>query len=350
MADSPSVITPIAPEPAPEPELIRFNTPPPAPIAAPAVPSSASETRFLTVDIAELAGGWPGLIQQEISSHHLMTSSLALPMGLIENALKQGKIVVPWKVLRSWIKPPVLVASSPNDAIMLELPLKIITPLFLAEMKASKPQKKLTVDPGIPNLFSNRTQNAPPMPVVPATVGSSAQESTVVPLNPISAGPVLAAAASAPIKQTDTNYFAKANGDMAEEAAPPIKPGPSPGTAFLQRYATPNEIVSKAAALDGVDGTLIALPDGLLVASRIPQGMNADTVAGFLPQIFNRVSQCTKELRLGELNNLNFTVGNVPWKIFKVGAIFFAAFGRPGEPLPSGQLAGIAAELDRKAK
>ena len=78
--------------------------------------------------------------------------------------------------------------------------------------------------------------------------------------------------------------------------------------------------------------------------------MNADTLAAFLPQIFDRVNQCTKELRMGELNNLNFTVGNVPWKIFKVGAIYFAAFGRAGEPLPTAQLAGIAAELDRKAK
>jgi len=99
-----------------------------------------------------------------------------------------------------------------------------------------------------------------------------------------------------------------------------------------------------------VDGALIALPDGLLVASHIPSSMNADTIAAFLPQIFAKVSQCTRELRLGELNNLNFTVGNIPWKIFRVGSIYFAAFGRPGEAMPTGQLAGIAAELDRKAK
>jgi hypothetical protein len=43
-------------------------------------------------------------------------------------------------------------------------------------------------------------------------------------------------------------------------------------------------------------------------------------------------------------------VGNIPWKIFRVGSIYFAAFGRPGEAMPTGQLAGIAAELDRKAK
>ncbi len=276
-----------------------------------------------------------------------MTSSIALPFGVAETALKQGKIAVPWKVVRSWIKPPVFIANSPNDAMMLELPLKIITPLFLAEMKAVRQQKKVSLDPEIPDLFSNRRQNAPSVPPVPASA-AGVPSMPGVPLNPVSAGPAFA---PQPIgKPTDTNYFARPNGEIPEEPAPPVKPGPSPGTAFLQRYATPNEIVSKAAALDGVDGAIIALPDGLMVANRIPASMNADTIAGFLPQIFGRVSQCTKELRLGELNNLNFTVGAIPWKIFKVGAIYFAAFGRPGEPLPSAQLAGIAAELDRKAK
>ena len=104
------------------------------------------------------------------------------------------------------------------------------------------------------------------------------------------------------------------------------------------------------AALDGVAGALIALPDGLMVANRMPPDVNADTIAAFLPQIFGKVSQCTKELRMGELNNLNFTVGNVPWKIYRVNAIFFAAFGRAGEPLPTVQLASLASELDHKTK
>jgi predicted regulator of Ras-like GTPase activity (Roadblock/LC7/MglB family) len=105
--------------------------------------------------------------------------------------------------------------------------------------------------------------------------------------------------------------------------------------------------VAKAAALPGVAGSLITLPDGLLVASKIPAGLNADTVAGFLPQIYGKVSSCTKELRMGELNNLKFTVGRVPWRIYRVGAIFFAAFGREGERMPASQLAALACELDR---
>jgi hypothetical protein len=95
---------------------------------------------------------------------------------------------------------------------------------------------------------------------------------------------------------------------------------------------------------------LIALPDGLMVASRIPADLNGETLAGFLPQIFAKVSSCTKELRMGELNNVSFTVGNVPWKIFRVNAIFFAAFGHAGQPMPTAQLVGLAAELDRKNK
>src|SRR5205807_9712017 len=128
------------------------------------------------------------------------------------------------------------------------------------------------------------------------------------------------------------------------------KSGSTPGTKFVAKYATPNEVVSRAANMENVAGALIALPDGLMVASQISTDLNADTLAAFLPQIFGKVSQCTKELRMGELNNLNFTVGNVPWKIFRVNAIFFAAFGRAGQPLPTAQLASLAAELDHKPR
>jgi predicted regulator of Ras-like GTPase activity (Roadblock/LC7/MglB family) len=100
--------------------------------------------------------------------------------------------------------------------------------------------------------------------------------------------------------------------------------------------------------LQNVAGAIIALPDGLKVAHQLPSELNPDTVAAFLPQLFSRVSQCSKELRMGELNNLNFTIGNIPWKIFRVNAVYFAAFGRAGEPLPTAQLAALAGELDRK--
>ena len=71
---------------------------------------------------------------------------------------------------------------------------------------------------------------------------------------------------------------------------------------------------------------------------------------GSFEHCFGKVNQCTKELRMGELNNVHFTVGNIPWKIFRVNAIFFAVFGRAGEPLPTAQLAALAAGLDHRPK
>jgi len=38
----------------------------------------------------------------------------------------------------------------------------------------------------------------------------------------------------------------------------------------------------------------------------------------------------------------------VPWKVFRIHGVYFAAFGRAGELLPTAQLALLAGELDRK--
>ncbi len=150
-------------------------------------------------------------------------------------------------------------------------------------------------------------------------------------------------------KPSDTNYYIwSESGETPQVDQTEYKHPQRPATDFSSRYATPNEIVARALELPGVVGALVALPDGLKVASQIPFELNADTLAAFLPQIFDRVSQSTRELRMGALNNFNFTVGNVPWRIFRVNAVYFAAFGRAGESLPSAQLAALAAELDRK--
>ncbi len=50
------------------------------------------------------------------------------------------------------------------------------------------------------------------------------------------------------------------------------------------------------------------------------------------------------------LNNVSFTVGEVPWKIFRVNSIYFAVFGRGDEQFPRVELAQLAAGLNRKSK
>jgi predicted regulator of Ras-like GTPase activity (Roadblock/LC7/MglB family) len=150
-------------------------------------------------------------------------------------------------------------------------------------------------------------------------------------------------------KLTDSNYYIWGDDNEAPRVdETEYRNKQRPATDFTSRYATPKEIIERAMDLGGVAGAVVALPDGLRVASQVPADLNADTLAAFLPQIFDRVSQSTRELRMGALNNFNFTVGNVPWKIFRVNAVYFAAFGNAGEALPSAQLAALAAELDRR--
>ncbi len=325
----PEATPPPAPSMVAAPRPVReFSSPAPANRGfVPAAPAAASEHPPLVVSLTSLAESWPEAIRKEIVEANLVDARVALPNEAVEQSLKQGRIAFSWRMLRSWIKPYPVQTPSAQDGLVLELPLKVVAPLFLSRQhESSSAQHKVSIDEDIPNLFFGLPQG----------------ESGSAALGP--ATPNLG-------RSAETNYYVwDDSADTVRVHESEIKRGPTPGTKFVAKYATPNEVVSRAASLDGVAGVLIALPDGLMVASRISSDVNGDTLAAFLPQIFGKVSQCTKELRMGELNNLNFTVGNVPWKIFRVNAIFFAAFGRAGEALPTAQLAALAAELDHKPK
>lgn len=296
------------------PPVVRMVQPAKSPAAAAA--PSAGEAETMLAPLTALADAWPEAVRQEIVQLNLVDARLAMPVELVEAALKRGRVTFPWKQVRSWMRPVAPARLSPHDATELEMPLAVLAPLFVARQQKNGKSQRVAVDETIPNLFFGLPKPEPAQSVKPA----------------------------------DTNYYTW--GDTSDKAQVDDtefkRKSPGGGTDFVAKYATPNEIVSRAAALDNVAGALIALPDGLMVASRIPAEFNGDTLAAFLPQIFSKVSQCTKELRMGDLNNLNFTVGNVPWKIFRVNAIFFATFGRAGEQMPTSELVALAAELDRR--
>jgi predicted regulator of Ras-like GTPase activity (Roadblock/LC7/MglB family) len=301
---------------------------PPAPnLPPPSVPTATAESRPpLQLALNAVADGWPDGLKQEIIQLNLVQARLSIPYGIVEGGLKRGRLSFTWKQIKAWLTPPAAPGASVHDLAEVEFPLRVVAPLFIAQQKdKGRETTKVAVDKDIPNLFSGLPQ--------PDTAGVAVDHSVSRPL--------------------DTNYYiwddrddmvaAEARADAASRAA-------TAGTEFVTRYATPNEVVSRAASLDGVVGAVIALPDGLMVANQLPPGLNGDTLAAFLPHLFSKVTQCTQELRMGELNNLNFTVGNVPWKIFRVNALYFAAFGAKGEPLPTAKLAALAGELDHKAK
>jgi predicted regulator of Ras-like GTPase activity (Roadblock/LC7/MglB family) len=377
---TPSPIRQVSSTPAAPAAQMQPAVPPakPQPVAVPPPVAAPTIQAVITTPLSGLIEAWPESLRLEILQTKLGEARIALPVDLVETALKRGRVTFSWKTIRSWVTPAMPTSVSVHDSAELELPLQVIAPLFLNRKRAaSGGQQKISVDAGIPNLFFGFPQSETPAPVAPAGVPKPAGQAIPFAPIPFNPSPAVAAAASASAsaavaaaaaataaaaanaavtkpadaKLADTNYYLWDDvSDTQIFHIEALKQKGSSSTEFVKRYASPNEIVSRAAALEGVAGVLIALPDGLMVASRLPGELNGDTLAAFLPQIYSKVSACTKELRMGDLNNVSFTVGNVPWKIFRVNAIFFAAFGHAAQPMPTAQLAGLAAELDRKNK
>jgi predicted regulator of Ras-like GTPase activity (Roadblock/LC7/MglB family) len=278
-------------------------------------PESVQPTISLVIN--DLAETWPQELKEEIAQAGISHANVALPVAHLEPGLKRGRVTMTWMQLRLLASPNS--AASRNDELILDLPLKIIAPAFLAAQKNLARPARLIVPEEIPNLFFGFPQ-------------------------PIEKTPTLKLSEQ---KVLDTNYF-NPKDEALKSSETDFHRVQNPATDFLNRHMPPKEVVAQAVAFPGVAGAIIALPDGLRVASETPADLNAETLAAFLPQIFDRVSQSTRELRMGSVNNVGFTVGNITWKIFRVNAIYFAAFGRAGENLPTAQLASLAAQLDRK--
>ncbi|MBU6410828.1 MAG: hypothetical protein KGR98_10625, partial [Verrucomicrobia bacterium] len=342
---------PVVPKPAPVPPATAQTTP------SATAPVPGSDGAAILATLGDLLEKWPETLKGEIVRESMNNMQVAIPMEVIEPALKRGRVIFSWYQLRSWTNMPTR-GSSPNNGVELELPLKVIVPLFLERRGPLRSNASgLAMDSVIPNLFFGF-----PSPEMEATVPAAAPpHSAPQPPQTAPAEPVAPEPAPRPHSATsgampgsagpaaDTNFFGADDAPQpAAERDDTDYRGARPGTDFTQRQMTPKDIVAEAMALQGVSGAVIALPDGLKVASEVPPELNADTVAAFLPQIFDRVAQSTRELRMGALNNLKFTVGNVPWRIFRVNAVYFAAMGRAGQRLPGAQLAKLAAALDRK--
>jgi predicted regulator of Ras-like GTPase activity (Roadblock/LC7/MglB family) len=314
--------------PAPPAQPVRPSPAPAVPkIAAAPAPQQAPPPPAIFASLWDLAEFWSEELKDEISRYSLADVTVPLAGSAVEAGLKRGRVTMTWRELRTLARPSS--PPSPNDQLELDLPLKVVAPLFLAAQKNLQGAKrKATVSSDIPNLFFGFPQAAPEPPV---------------------SAPKPAAAKPAEKKSSDSNFYVWGdNGETPKAEENVYAPPPVPKTDFTSRFAPPKDVVARAAALPGVAGAVVTLPDGLRVASEVPPEFNADMLAAFIPQIFERMNQSAKELRMGALNNVSFTVGNVPWRIIRVNAVYLAAFGCAGESLPAAQLASLAAELDRK--
>src|SRR5437588_5788553 len=230
VADLPGLPKVIGDLPKPVSDGLKLSMAQTAPVAEPAKPANpppkpAGNGDSLTIGLTSLAEAWPEGVRKEIVELNLVDAKVAVPTEAVGQALKQGRIAFTWQALRGWIKPAPVPSASAHDSLVLELPLRVVAPLFLAHQKeANKAQQKVAVDVEIPNLFFGF-----PQPDADSTASASTS--------------------SAVAKPTDSNYYVW--DDTSDTAIVDVAATkrPSPGTSFVAKYATPNEVVSRASSL-----------------------------------------------------------------------------------------------------
>jgi predicted regulator of Ras-like GTPase activity (Roadblock/LC7/MglB family) len=301
IASSPSTTKPASPLPF---ATARPSPPPPA-----AAPAPTGTTVVTTIEA--VSGAWPDPIRHEIEEFELGSATISIPVNRLETGMKSGRVVFTWAELCEWLS-VAPVPPSANGKSSVELPLKVIAPLFLAIPRAVKSRKVVSVSENVPDLFAGLSRPVEPTPE-PAPEPAP-------PEAPVAAPPV------------------------PEPAVAPDVLGEILGQPSKTDW-TPAEIVQGILAMPGVAGALLASNDGLLVSGQMPAPLEVELMAAFLPQMFTNIGDSTQEVKLGTLRALKITTGQGACAIFKAGELCLAVLGLPGQTLPEPALERIAGEL-----
>ena len=326
----PAPAAPKSPVAAPLPFATqKAAAPAPAPVPAP----QAAVGNALVVRLSLLCESWPEPVRQEITQSKLTEASVGLPLSRVDAAMKTGRIVFTWGELVQWLDVSSASASSPHQATSLDLPLKVIAPLFMAQRKAPVDQKKIVIGENIPNLFEGLAQPSVQATPPPAPVPVAEPVAAVAPAPP--------ALVPEPVPEVVVPI----------PAAPAAAPASVLGEIFGQpakKEWSPQEITQKINAMPGVAASLLAMSDGLLVAGDLPAPLKSESLAAFLPQMFGRMNHYAGEIQFGSLSTLTLQSGTTQCAIFKTGALYLAVLGKAGEPLPDALLQRVVGELAKR--
>ena len=310
-------------KPAPSP------TAAPAPAAAPA-PIEPISAESIAIPLAQLCAAWPEDVRRAIAALDGATT-VSLPTASVTTSLARGKVAFPWAQIHAWLTPAAPESHVSDPTTPLVLPLKVVAPVFLASSKKpSAERRSVSVDDTIPALFAG-TQAAPAPAPAPAPVLPPEPEPMQVIAPPAE---VVAEAPPAAVETPAEHKLPESVGDIF-------------GQPNKDQWS-PQELVAGVAKLPGVAGAIVALQEGLQVAHAMPEGFKSDVVAAFLPQIFARLNQYSGEMKLGEVDDLLFTTHGAHCQIYRLGFIYFAVLGKPGESLPWHELRLIADELAKQ--
>ncbi len=309
-------------------ELNSVRAAPPAP----AVPIAKPTGPTLNLKLVTLSVNWPDAIRQEIEALDPATI-VTLPVSDVGTGLSKGRVVFSWAQIRAWMEPSTDAPTAAEGNTVLQLPLKTVAPAFLsASKKPTAERKSIDMDESIPALFNDGREPEP------------------------KAAPEVRPAPEAPAVSDAHDVSAPVEPEPAAVVAPVVVPGPhkapeTVGEIFGVPHKsdwTPAEIVAGTVKLPGVTGAIVALQEGLQVASSLPEGVKSEVVAAFLPQIFARLNQYSGEMKLGEVDDLLFTTHGAHCQIYRLGYVYLAVLGTPGESLPWHELRLISEELARQ--
>ena len=318
------------------------RAPKPAPVAQ-AAPIAKPTGPTLDLKLIPLAANWPEDIRQEIAILDPATI-VTLPVSDVGEGLSKGRVNFSWGQVRAWMEPSMGGPTAAMENVALQLPLKVVAPAYLSASKMPKAERKnIAMDESIPALFSDGRAPEPqaepePPAIAPVEDVASVEEVEDAAVEPEAVGAVAAAP------------------EHVEVVAPPAVADPhkvpeTVGEIFGQPQKqdwTPAEIVAGTVKLTGVAGAIVALQEGLQVASSLPEGVKSEVVAAFLPQIFARLNQYSGEMKLGEVDDLLFTTHGAHCQIYRLGYVYLAVLGKPGESLPWHELRLISEELARQ--
>lgn len=302
----------------------------------------------LVIPLGLVASGWADEVRAQLQEVDLKQAHIHAPLAIIEPAMKSGKVILSLNDVAGWIRPALPIPPTPKVGEMpVELPLKVLAPLFMAHARTNS-QKRAAVDETIPDLFgdSNGKANGSLQSQLP-------QSATAAP----TATPARSVTPAAPTPAATPRFTPSVMPTPQPEAKPQPAAAPAVPEVAIETVIGPSEkrfsakeIVTQASRLPGVSGALLAMTDGLLVTSQAPSSVKSETIAAFLPQMFGRMNQYTKELTLGPLEQLTLTVESGVWHVVKLPNIYFAVLGKRGETLPLNLLAQVAAELSSQSK
>lgn len=314
--------------------VVKKVAPEKAPENAPEAPKPKGE---LAVPLGAVCPEWDLAVRKQLADVDAQQHQIFVPLEWLEPAMKSGRVAFTWTQVAGWIRPALANAPTPETSeTSLPFSLKTLAPLFMARQQSAT-QKRVSIDETIPDLFGGGTGGAssaqiPQRATQPAAPAAPAARSTPAPapaprMEPKPEATPVAPAAAAALETSIDEVAGPAGSRLGAK-----------------------EIVANTARLPGVAGALLAMSDGLLVTSNTPPAIKGETIAAFLPQMFGRMNQYTKELTLGPLQQLTLGVESGQWHIIKGPNIYFAVLGKRGETLPLNLLAQVAAELSSQSK